>query len=443
MEMPLDITAEEFASRREQLKSQLATDGLMLLAAADHPIRNGDAEYGYRQNSNFWYLTGFDEPEAVMVIAPNRKEGEYILFCRDRNPEMEQWTGRRAGQDGAKEIYGADQAFSISKLDEMLPALMEDRDTVYLPLARGNDLQATAEKALNVVRGRVRTGIAAPQRFEDIEPLIHEMRLFKSAAEAEQMRYAGKVSAMGHTRAMEKSHSGLNEYQLEAEICHEFARMGCRDEAYSSIVGGGENACILHYIENNQLLKHGDMVLIDAGAEFRKYAGDITRTFPVDGKFSEPQRELYQIVLNAQLASIEQVKPGNTFDHPHQATLQALTSGLVELGILKGDVKELIEKEAYKPFFMHKTGHWLGIDVHDCGKYKIDGEWRKLEPGMVMTIEPGLYISPSDDVDEKYWNIGIRIEDDILVTESGYENLSADVVKSVEEIETLMGQRNK
>ncbi len=433
------MNSKEFAQRRARLMRKTGHDGVAILPAAPHALRNRDSEYPYRPDSDFYYLTGFAEPEAVAVLVPGRKEGEYILFCRERDPKMEIWTGSRAGQEGARTLYGADQSFPIGDIDKVLPRLLENRRRVFYAMGQRQVFDQQVMAWVNQVRSKARTGVHAPAEFVALEEPLHEMRLFKSKAEIAAMRYAAKVSAAAHRRAMQSCRAGMMEYQVEAELLHEFVREGCRFPAYNSIVGGGGNACTLHYTDNNASLNDGDLLLIDAGAEFDCYAADITRTFPINGRFSAEQKAVYEIVLAAQLAAIDKVRPGNHWNEPHEAAVRVLTEGLVELGLLKGKPKQLIKDEAHRKFYMHRTGHWLGMDVHDVGAYKVDGNWRGLEAGMVLTVEPGLYIpAGSKGVPKKWWNIGIRIEDDVLVTKDGHEVLTAAAPKTVADIEALM-----
>ena len=431
------ISSQEFADRRAKLMAMIGDDAIAIIPSAKLLTRNNDAEFVFRQDSDFLYLTGFNEPESVTVLVPGRKESEYIIFCREKDPKTEQWTGRMAGLEGVVETYAADDAFPISDIDEILPGLMEKRNKVYYNVGNNPEFDNQVISWMNSLRAKVRSGVQAPYEFISLNKFLHEMRLIKSLAEQNLMREAAQVSVKAHERAMKVCQPEMMEYEIEAEFLHEFKRSGM-ELAYSSIVGGGENGCILHYIENNQILNDGDLLLIDAGAENRAYASDITRTFPVNGTFSKEQRQLYQITLNAQYAAIEQAKPGNLWIDPHNAAVRVIATGLLELGLLDGDLEEIIEKEAYRPFYMHKTGHWLGMDVHDVGDYKIDEEWRALKPGMVITVEPGIYVSPSDTVDEKWWNIGIRIEDDVLITETGNEVLTGALIKEVDDIEALM-----
>lgn len=438
------ISAKEFTKRRSRLLKAMGPGSIALIPTAHETVRNRDVEYPFRPDSDFFYLTGFNEPDALAVLIPGRKEGSYLLFCRARNPEMETWTGKRAGVEGAQKIYGADQAFTIEEMDSVLPGLLEGKDRVFYFMGKDGAFDQRLMDWRNQVRKKNRSGVQAPSEFFSLEHLMHELRLFKSNEEIAVMRQAAAIAAAGHRRAMQACRPGLGEYELEAELLHEFIKRGARQVAYECIVGAGANACILHYRENNSLLNDGDLLLIDAGAEYNYYASDITRTFPVNGKFSAAQREIYEVVLEAQLAAIEKVKSGNRWNDPHDAAVRVLTKGMVELGLLKGNVQTLIKDGSYRKFYMHRTGHWLGMDVHDVGEYKVNGKWRVLEPGMVMTVEPGIYIpAQSEGVDKKWWNIGIRIEDDVLVTRQGNEVLTAQVPKTVKEIEALMAQPAK
>lgn len=435
------MNVKEFAKRRRQLMHMMGDNTIAIIPTAPVRIRNRDAEYPYRPDSDFYYLTGFPEPEAVAVLIPGRKQGEYILFCRERDPQMETWNGRRAGQEGACSQYGADDAFPIADIDEILPGLLETSERVFYTMGCNQEFDQSIMTWVNQIRQKSRSGSHPPREFVALDHLLHEMRLFKSPAEIKAMRRAAQISAAAHRRAMQVCRPGMMEYQIEAELRYEFTRSGSSAPAYNPIVGGGENACILHYTENNALLNDGDLLLIDAGAEYESYAGDITRTFPVNGHFSDAQREIYQVVLDAQRAAIDKVRPGNHWDEPHQAAVRTLTHGLVSLGLLKGKVAALVKEQAYKRFYMHRTGHWLGMDVHDVGSYKEGDTWRMLEPGMVLTVEPGLYIATgSKGVPKKWWGIGIRIEDDVLVTRGEPDVLSADAPKTIAEIEAVMGE---
>jgi Xaa-Pro aminopeptidase len=432
-----EISQKEFARRRERLMRILGDDAIAIIPAATERIRNRDVEYPFRQDSDFLYLTGFPEPEAIAVFVPGRAAGAYVLFCRDRDPEKETWNGRRAGPDGAVADYGADVAFPIEDIDEILPGLMENRRLLCAPFGRSEQLDQRFFGWVKQVRARARSGVRAPTEFVALEHHVHEMRLFKSPAEMRLMRHAAAITVQAHKRAMRTTEPGLPEYAVEAEFLHEFRRGGA-EPAYHSIVGGGENACILHYTENRSRLRAGDLLLIDAGCEVSGYASDVTRTFPISGTFSAPQKDLYEVVLAAQLAAIAQVRPGNHWNDPHDAAVEALTRGLKDIGVLKGRVRDLIRKEAYKPYYMHRTGHWLGLDVHDVGDYRLGDAWRLLEPGMVLTVEPGLYFGPLVKAPKVYRGLGIRIEDDVLVTRDGSEVLTAGCPKTVAEIEAWM-----
>lgn len=438
------ISRQEFARRRRELMDNMEDNSIVILPAAPERRRNRDIDHAYRQDSDFWYLSGFPEPEAVMALIPGREHGEFVMFCRERDREMETWHGYRSGPEGAVKDFGADDAFPITDIDEILPGLIEGRDRVYYDMGRDPEFDRQVMSWVNTIRAKVRSGAHPPGEFLALNHFLHDQRLFKSALEMKVMRRAGEIAAAAHVRAMQVVEPGMYEYQLEAEYLHEFMRQGARSPAYPSIVGGGRNGCILHYVNNDQKLKDGDLVLVDAGAEYHCYASDITRTFPVNGKFSAEQQAVYEIVLASQLAAIEQVRPGKHWNDPHEAAVQVLTQGMKDLGLLKGEVKELIETEAYRRFYMHRTGHWLGLDVHDVGDYKVHDEWRVLEPGMVMTVEPGIYIAPDDtSVASKWRGIGIRIEDDVAVTRKGHEIFTDGVPKSVTDIEKLMKKKRR
>jgi len=429
----------EFIRRRKKLMDMVDRGGIAIQPTAPERLRNRDVFYPYRPDSDFFYLTGFPEPEAVMALVPDRPQGEFILFCREKDPEQETWHGRRAGLEGACEQYGADDAFPISDLDDILPGLLENKERIYYTMGRYQDFDQRLVGWLNRVTSKGRAGVHAPDQVHSVGHHVHEMRLYKSRDEIKTMRRAAQISAAAHRRAMEICRPGLYEYQIEAELLHAFMRHGSRAPAYPSIVGAGANTCILHYNDNNEQLADGDLLLIDAGCELDHYASDITRTFPVNGRFTPEQRAIYEIVLEAQLAAIAKVAPGNHWNDPHQAALEVITKGLVELGILKGRWRTLLKEEAYRPYYMHRTGHWLGMDVHDVGDYKIGDEWRTFEPGMVTTVEPGLYLSPTiKGLAKRWWNIGVRIEDDVLVTASGRDILSHGAPKTVDEIESAM-----
>ena len=434
------IPLEEFACRRRDLMGRMGGDGIVLLPAAPERARNRDVHYPFRQESDFYYLTGFPEPDAVAVLAPGH-ETPFVLFCRKRDPLMETWNGRRAGPEGAVERFGADAAYPLDEIDERLPELLADRRRVYFAIGDDPVFDGRVMGWVNRVRAKVRTGVRAPREFITLDEVLHETRLHKSATEPAVMREAARISAEAHVRAMQVCLPGMNEAEIEAELFYVFLRNGA-NWAYPPIVGGGANSCILHYVENNAPLNDGELLLIDAGAELDGYAADITRTFPINGRFSGEQREVYDLVLTAQRAAIGMARPGRRWNDPHDAAVRVLTEGLVDLGLLSGEPDELIEKEGYKRFYMHRTGHWLGMDVHDVGDYKVDGEWRTLEPGMVLTVEPGLYIAAgSEGVEERWWNTGVRIEDDVLITDEGCEVLSGAVPKDIETIEQLMRSR--
>ncbi len=435
----MSINRQEFSRRRQELMGIMGPNSIAILPAAPEHIRNRDVEYPYRPSSDFWYLTGFDEPEAVMVLMPGREHGEYVMFCRERDRTMEIWNGYRSGPEGVVNDFDADDAFPIGDIDEILPGLLEGRERVYYDLGMDAEFDRRLMGWVNSIRDRVRSGAQPPGEFVALAHHLHDMRLFKSAAEIKLMRKAASISAGAHVRAMQAVKPGMMEYQLEAEYIHEFMRHGSRSPAYPSIVGGGANGCILHYIDNRQKLKEGDLVLVDAGCELEMYASDITRTFPVNGSFSKPQQALYELVLASQYAAIEATHPDNHWNVPHEQVVNILTQGLLDLGLLKGEFNELVETEGYRRFFMHRTGHWLGLDVHDVGDYRVQDQWRQLEPGMALTVEPGLYVAPDDDtVDEQWRGIGIRIEDDVVVTKDGCEVLTHEVPKDVAEIERLM-----
>ncbi len=389
------LPRKEFAQRRARLMAMMEPNSIAIIPSAHDILRNSDTHYPFRQDSDFYYLTGFNEPDAVMVLIPGREHGAFVLFCRDRNPEQELWDGYRAGPDGACKDYDADDAFPIVDLDDILPGLLEGRERVYYAMGRDSEFDRHVMEWVNTIRSKVRSGAIPPGEFLDLNHFLHELRLYKSAQEIQLMERAGTISAEAHKRAMQHCKPGMMEYELEAELLHTFASNGARFPAYSSIVGGGRNGCILHYVENRDSLCAGDLVLIDAGCELDHYASDITRTFPVNGVFSKEQKALYELVLKAQLAAIAVIKPGTPWNLAHDTTVQVITEGLVQLGLLKGRVSTLIKKGAYRAFYMHRAGHWLGMDVHDVGDYKVGGEWRVLEPGMVLTVEPGIYVSPT------------------------------------------------
>jgi Xaa-Pro aminopeptidase len=435
----MPITQKEFQQRRQELMNHMEPNSIAILSAASSILRNGDSEYRYRQNSDMYYLSGFAEPQSVLVLVPGREKGQCLLFCQERDVLKELWNGRLLGPEGAIRELGMDDAFPIGDIDDILPGLIEGRERVYYAMGKDEQFDHRVMEWVKVIRKKVRSGAHPPGEFLVLDHLLHEMRLIKSKAELDLMREAGQIAVRAHKRAMQVSKPGMYEYEVEAEFMHEFFRAGCRAPAYTSIVAGGVNACILHYNENNQQLRDGDLLLIDAGCEYEYYASDITRTFPVNGRFTPEQKAIYELVLKAQLAAIDTVKPGNHWDDPHNTTVQVLTEGLVELGLLSGAVEDLISSGAYRDFYMHRAGHWLGMDVHDVGDYKIDGKWRQLEPGMVLTVEPGLYIAHNNEkVEERWRGIGVRIEDDVAVTRNGHEVLTSGLPKTVAEIEAFM-----
>ncbi|MDR2214145.1 MAG: Xaa-Pro aminopeptidase [Pseudomonadales bacterium] len=435
----MPISQKEFQQRRQELMNHMESNSIAIVHAAAPVLRNGDTEFRYRQDSDLHYLSGFDEAHSVLVLIPGREQGQCLLFCQERDPLKELWNGKLLGPEAAITQLGMDDAFPIGDIDDILPGLIEGRERVYYAMGKDEQFDHRVMEWVKVVRKKVRSGVHSPGEFLVLDHLLHEMRLFKSKAELDLMREAGQIAARAHRRAMQVARPGMYEYEVEAEFMHEFFRCGCRAPAYTSIVAGGANACILHYIDNDQELRDGDLLLIDAGCEFQHYASDITRTFPVNGKFNPEQKAIYELVLKAQLAAIEQVKPGNAWNLPHDTTVRVITAGLVELGLLQGDVDDLIQNGAYRDFYMHRAGHWLGMDVHDVGDYKIDGHWRELEPGMVLTVEPGIYISANNTKVEARWRgIGVRIEDDVAVTRNGYEVLTAALPKTVSDIESLM-----
>lgn len=435
------MNQSEFKKRRKQLMQCIGMGNIALISSAGVRVRNRDVDYPFRQDSDFYYLTGFNEPDALAVFIPGRSQGEYILFCREFDEKKALWEGAHAGLEGAIKHYAADDSFPIDDIDDIVSGMLENKTKVFYPMGRDTDLDHSLQEWIRHIRSQSRSGVVAPAELASIEPIVHEMRLFKSAAELKLMRYAAQVSAQAHVKAMQLCVAGKYEYQVEADIVHHFMQSGLRNVAYPSIVAGGKNACTLHYTENSDKLKNGDLLLIDAGAECDHYAADITRTFPVSGKFSEPQALLYQLVLDAQFAAIEQIRPNVPWNAAHDASVEVLTKGLVKLGLLKGSVSKLIKSEKYKQFYMHRIGHWLGMDVHDVGDYKVNQEWRLLQAGMVLTVEPGLYIPENcKSVDKKWRGIGIRIEDDVLVTKDGYDILTHEVPKTITEIETLMAE---
>jgi Xaa-Pro aminopeptidase len=430
------IDIELYRERRRRLAQQMQR-GIAVLATAREQLRNRDAHYPYRFDSYFHYLTGFTEPDAVLVVTAG-EAAKSILFCRDKDIEREIWDGFRYGPQGAKEAFGFDEAHSVKELDAMLPKLFADQPAVFCDVGESDAWDARLIQWLNAVRMQVRTGISAPGEIRDVRKILDDMRLIKDATELATMRKAARISCEAHRRAMQSTKPGMSEYEIEAELLHTFRRHGAQAPAYTPIVAGGANACVLHYVANDQPLRPDDLLLIDAGCELDGYASDITRTFPVGGRFQGPQRAVYELVLAAQAAAIAQVQAGRHWEEPHEAAVRTLVQGFIDLQLCSGSVDSVIESGDYKKFYMHRTGHWLGMDVHDCGDYKRDGNWRVLEPGMVLTVEPGCYIRPADGVPEHLWNIGVRIEDDVVVAAHGCEVLTADAPKQIADIEALM-----
>ena len=439
----MKLTQADFQERRDRLAEEMGPHSIAIIATSPVAMRNRDADYKFRADSSFFYLTGFAEPEAVAIIETFESIDEgytYSLFCRERDREMEIWHGYRAGVDGAVEDYDADEAYAIDLLDEEIIEKLLNKQKLFYRMGQQADFDARVAKWIAEANGESRKGTSAPAQVIQLDRILDEMRLHKSTQEIELMQIASTISAQAHTRAMQAVKPGMMEYALEAELNYIFGQNGCVP-SYNSIVGGGENGCILHYVENDKVLKDGDLVLIDAACEYQLYASDITRTFPVNGKFSSEQKALYEVVLKAQLAAIDAVRIGNSYKEPHRIAVRILVQGLLDLGLMQGNIEQIIESESFHQFYMHATGHWLGMDVHDVGSYKIEGEWRAYEEGMTVTVEPGLYIAPDDEtVDAKWRGIGIRIEDDVVVTKNGPRVLTAAVVKTVEEIVALMAQ---
>lgn len=430
------LNTELYRHRRLHLAQQMQR-GIAVLATAPEQVRNRDAHYPYRFDSYFHYLSGFPEPEAVLVVCAGDTPRS-LLFCRDKDIEREIWDGFRYGPEGAKDAFGFDEAYSIKQLDELMPKLLADQPAVFCDVGESQEWDGKVIHWLNAVRAQARTGISAPGEIRDVRKLLDDMRLRKEAQELDVMRRAATISAAAHRRAMQYARPGLHEYEVEAELLHEFRRRGAQAPAYTPIVASGASACVLHYVANDRPLRDGDLLLIDAGCELDGYAADITRTFPTNGRFQGPQREVYELVLAAQAAAVREVKPGNHWEQPHEAAVRVLAQGFIDLGLCHGTLDTVIESGEYKKFYMHRTGHWLGMDVHDCGDYKRDGAWRQLETGMVLTVEPGCYIRPGEGVPEHLWNIGVRIEDDVAVTTGGCEVLTSAAPKTIGDIEALM-----
>ncbi|HEU4516603.1 MAG TPA: aminopeptidase P N-terminal domain-containing protein [Steroidobacteraceae bacterium] len=429
---------DEFARRRRLLMRHMGRDSIAILPAAPVRLRNNDVEYHYRPDSDFYYLTGFAEPEAVAALIPGRPQGEYVLFVRDRDPARETWDGARAGPDGAVREFGADDAFPVGDIDEILPGLLERRSRVFYTMGAHPEFDTRVIGWVNQLRSQGKHGMHTPHEFVTLDHPLHEMRLTKSRGELATMRRSAAIACAAHRRAAAAARPGRMEYEVMAEILHEFHRRRA-DISYYPIVGSGPNSCVLHYRENSRQMQEGELLLVDAGCEYDYYASDVTRTFPVGGRYSRRQRAVYEVVLEAQQAAIAKVRAGAHWNEPHEAAVRAITQGLVRLGLLKGRVPKLVKEGAYRRFFMHRVGHWLGMDVHDVGEYKIGDQWRLLEPGMVTTIEPGIYIPRgSRDVRREWWGIGVRIEDDVVVTAGKPEVLTAGMPTDPDEIESLM-----
>jgi len=432
------IKQKEYAKRRLQLMEIAGEESVIIVRAAPQKIRNNDAHYPYRQDSDFLYLSGFSEPEAMMVLLPESKGGHSILFCRERDPHREMWDGLMAGTEGAVDQFGFDEAFPISEMADVLPGLLHGRERIYYDLGKDQEFDQRLIGWMNEFRSKTRKKFLAPDEIIALNHSLHEMRLFKSRTEITAMRKSARIAAEAHQRAMQVCKPGMNEAEIHAELLHTFTRNQC-EASYVPIVGGGANACVLHYIANRDQLNDGDLLLIDAGAEYDGYASDITRTFPVNGKFSGPQKDLYEVVLAAQLKAIEEVREGTPWEQVHETAVYVATEGMIELGILKGDIDQILEEEQFKDYYVHNTGHWLGLDVHDVGEYEIDGHSRVLEPGMVLTVEPGIYIpEKAVGVDEIWRGMGIRIEDNVVVTREEADVLTSSICKDIDEIEKLM-----
>ena len=428
-----------FLQRRSELSKEVLDDSAIIVASSPVKSRISDTDYLYRQDSNFYYLSGYEEPESILLIRPYAKKDNFIIFCRDRDPLKEQWDGFRSGQKGAVEDFDADKSLSITSVDSLMPELLEGAKNIYYSMSSPCGLDQRINTWVDQIRLNTRAGAEPPQNLLSLDSIIHEMRLLKSDEEIVVMKQAAEITTEAHIRAMKAVKPGMFEYQLEAEYLYAFNKNGARAPAYNSIVGGGNNACILHYVENNSELKDGDLVLVDAGCEYKYYASDVTRTFPVNGSFTEEQKQIYSIVLEAHRQSMDQLQPGNKWNLAHEKSVEVIVDGLIDLGIIKSSKQEAIDTGDYSKFYMHRIGHWLGMDVHDVGSYKQDGDWRGLEPGMVMTIEPGIYILDSlEGVEDKWKGIGVRIEDDVLVTKKGFEVLTPDIPRSIEEVESTV-----
>lgn len=428
-----------FSERRSELSKKVLDDSAIIVASSPVKSRISDTDYLYRQDSNFYYLSGYEEPESILLIRPYAKKDNFIIFCRDRDPLKEQWDGFRSGQKGAVKDFGANKSLSISSVDSLMPELLEGAKNIYYSMSSPCGLEKRINAWVDQIRLNTRAGAEPPQNLLSLDSIIHEMRLLKSDEEIEVMKLAAEITTEAHIRAMKAVKPGMFEYQLEAEYLYAFNKNGARAPAYNSIVGGGNNACILHYVENNSELKDGDVVLVDAGCEYKYYASDVTRTFPVNGSFTEEQKQIYSVVLEAHKQSMDQLQPGNKWNLAHEKSVEVIVEGLIDLGIIKSSKQKAIDTGEYSKFYMHRIGHWLGMDVHDVGSYKQDGDWRDLKPGMVMTIEPGIYILDSlEGVEDKWKGIGVRIEDDVLVTKEGFEVLTPDIPRSIEEVESTV-----
>ena len=432
------MNIQQHHRRRQELLNQIGDNDIVIVPTSSVKTRNSDVDFQFRSDSDFFYLTGFSEPEAVAVICPGRPNGEYVIFCREKDLKRELWDGRRAGLEGVIEHYGADDAFPFEDIGDILPGMMEQRDKVYTNVGRYPEFDAQVLGWLNQIKSDAASGKHAPYELVDLSHLLYEQRLIKRKDEISIMRKAGKIAAAGHRRAMRVCRPGMYEYQVQAEMECEFRKAGSVYNAYPSIVAGGENACILHYTENDQVLQDGDLLLIDAGAELDCYASDVSRTFPVNGKFSGEQRALYDIVLAAQHAAFDKCTTEHNWNEPHEAAVKIIAQGLLDEKLLQGSLNEVLESQAYMQFYMHRTGHWLGMDVHDVGDYQVAGNWRELEAGMVFTVEPGIYVSATQKIDSRWHDIGIRIEDNVLITKQGHEVLTSDVPTDPDEIEALM-----
>lgn len=437
------MNQNEYQLRRKMLMEQMGSASIAVISSAKACLRNGNNFYPYRQDSNFYYLTGFDEQDAVAVLIPGRPEGEFVLFLTESNPDDEIWLGARTGLAGACRDFGVDQAFPIGLIDSLFPKLLINKSKLYFDIGRNNEFDTQVMRWVDAVKSKVLDGIKAPQEYVALSRIVSEMRVYKSPAEIALIRKAAEITSKAHLRAMQTCRPGMLEYQLEAEVLYEFMRNGGRYESFKTMVGGGRNACTLHYTKNEEELVDGELVLVDAGVEYEYYSGDISRTFPVSGKFSQEQRLVYQAVLNVQETVLNEIRPGVSWDHLQKTSERAICEQLVAIGLLQGEIERLIEQKAFLPFYMHKIGHFLGLDVHDAGDYRINssGKWRELAPGMIFTVEPGIYITQRiSGIDSKWYNIGVRIEDNVLITTDGYEILTSSVPKSIVEIEAVMAK---